>query len=94
MASVGAEQVDLDFMAPLSEAREQMGEAQVLSGNIDPVRVLRDGTPDSIAAALEECRRQARGCYIVCAGCEVPRDTPPANVEAMCRFARTRQPAA
>ena len=89
MASLGAELVDLDWMAPISEAREQMGERQTLAGNIDPVRVLRDGTPDSIAAALAECHRQARIRYIVCAGCEVPRGTPEANLRAMTCYAET-----
>jgi MtaA/CmuA family methyltransferase len=89
MAVVAAEQVDLDWMAPLSEARKEMGASQTLAGNIDPVRVLRDGTPDAILSALEECFRQASGRYIVSAGCEVPRDTPEPNLRAMTRFAET-----
>jgi len=46
--------VDLDWMAPLDKARNVMGSEQVLLGNIDPVKVLRNGTPDSI-------QRPARG---------------------------------
>ena len=61
---------------------------QVLAGNIDPVAVLRNGTPDLITAAIAECHRQAGPRYIVGAGCEVPRDTPPANLAAMRDFAR------
>ncbi len=33
---------------------------QVLLGNIDPVRVLRDGTPESITAAIAECHAASR----------------------------------
>ncbi len=88
MATVRAQQVDLDWMAPLSEARSQMGPAQVLCGNIDPVRVLQNGIPASIQAALTECHRQAGGRYIVSAGCEVPRGTPPANLHTMVEYAR------
>jgi MtaA/CmuA family methyltransferase len=87
MAKVEAEHIDLDWMASIGEARQQMGSSQVLAGNIDPVRVLREGTPESITAALEECFRQAHGRYIVAAGCEVPRDTPEPNLRAMTRFA-------
>ncbi len=94
MGSLGAEQVDLDWMAPIADARARMGTSQVLAGNIDPVRVLRNGTPESVWAALEECLQQAQGCYIVSAGCEVPRDTPEANLRAMTRFAETRRFAA
>jgi len=91
MGETGAEIIDLDFLTPLSEARAAMPQAQVLLGNIDPVRVLRDGTPASIEAALAECHAQAGAAYIVGAGCEIPRGTPIENVEAMARFARERQ---
>jgi MtaA/CmuA family methyltransferase len=91
LAGIGrlaCEIVDLDFMVPLSEAREEMGSGQVLLGNIDPVRVLRDGTRESIAVALAECHRQAGPRYIVSAGCEVPRDTPVENLRALSDYAR------
>jgi MtaA/CmuA family methyltransferase len=89
MGRLGCEIVDLDFLAPIAEARAQMGPAQILLGNIDPVRVLRDGTPESVAAAIGECHRQAGSRYIVGAGCEVPRDTPPANFRALVEYAHT-----
>ncbi|MBZ5562410.1 MAG: uroporphyrinogen decarboxylase family protein [Acidobacteriia bacterium] len=88
MGQLGCEIVDLDFLAPVAEGRAAMGPQQVLLGNIDPVRVLRNGTPDSVYAAIEECHRQAGPRYIVGAGCEVPRDTPPENVRALVRYAR------
>jgi MtaA/CmuA family methyltransferase len=88
MGSLGCDVVDLDTLVPLAEAREKMGPGQVLLGNLDPVRDLREGTPDSIRAALGECRRQAGPKYIVAAGCEVPRGTPAANIQAMVQFAR------
>ena len=72
MAATGADMIDLDSMAPLDEARAEMGPGPVLPGNIDPVRVMRDGTPEAIEAALAECHRQAGPRYIVAAGCEVP----------------------
>ncbi len=91
MGETGAEIIDLDYLTPLSEARAAMPEPQVLLGNIDPVRVLRDGTPESIEAALSECYAQAGRAYITGAGCEIPRGTPLENVEAIARFARERQ---
>lgn len=89
MGRIGADMVDLDWMAPVGEAREQMGPRQALSGNIDPVSVLRNGTPESVAAAIAECHRQAGPRYIVNAGCEVVRDTPAENLRAICEYART-----
>lgn len=88
IGTLGCELVDVDSMVPLARCREAMGPDQVLTGNLDPVKVLRGGTPESITEALGECHRQAGGRYIVAAGCEVPRDTPEANLRAMCAFAR------
>jgi MtaA/CmuA family methyltransferase len=79
--------VDLDFLTSLSEGRAAMGPDQVLLGNLDPVRALRDGTPDSVYAAVAECHAQAGSRYIVGAGCEVPRGTPVENIRAMARYA-------
>ena len=89
MGALGCEIVDLDSMAPLSEAREKMGPDQILLGNIDPVAVLRDGTPETVFTAIEACHRQAGSRYIVGAGCEVTRDTPPENVLALRDYARS-----
>jgi uroporphyrinogen-III decarboxylase len=88
MGQLGCDLIDFDSMAPLAEARKKMGLRQVVLGNLDPVRDLRDGTPESVYAAVAECHRQAGRRFIVGAGCEVPRDTPPANLHAMVRYAR------
>ena len=88
MGQTGADIVDLDFLSPIHEGRAAMGDRQVLLGNIDPVRALRDGTPESITAAVAECHRQAGPRFIVGAGCEVPRGTPPEKLMAMARYAR------
>ena len=82
MVQTGADIIDLDFLAPMSEARAEMGPNQVLLGNVDPVRVMRDGTPEEVRAAFEECYRQAGPRYIVGAGCEIPIGTPDANFYA------------
>ncbi len=89
MGRLGCEIVDLDWMSPLSEGREKMPPSQVLLGNIDPVAVLRNGTPDSVRDAIAECHRQAGSRYIVSAGCEVTRDTPAENIWAMHDYARS-----
>lgn len=92
MGRLGAEIVDLDFLAPVEEARRVMGPDQVLLGNIEPVGVLRNATPEAVAAAVAECHRQAGPRFIVGAGCEVVRDTPHANLRAMMRYAREHKP--
>lgn len=92
MGKTGADIIDLDFPAPMADARLAMGPSQMLLGNVDPVRCLRDATAEEIWAGLEACHRAAGSRYIVGAGCEVPRDTPTENVRAMVRYARTHRP--
>ena len=86
MASLGCEIVDIDSKVSLAKARAAMGPDQVFSGNIDPVKTLRNGTPASVAAAIAQCHAEAGLRYIIAAGCEVPRDTPAENVRAMFRL--------
>lgn len=88
MGRLGCEIVDLDYMVPLTEGRAKMGPDQVLLGNLDPVRAVRNATPASIAAAIAECHHQAGPRYIVGAGCEIPRDTPHENVRAFAKYAQ------
>ena len=90
MAKTGADIVDLDSLAPMDQARAEMGPEQALLGNIDPVRVLLHGDPETVRAGLAECHRQAGARYIAGAGCEVPRGTPEANLLAMTRYAHAR----
>lgn len=89
MGHLGCEIVDIDFKVPMGLAREKTGPHQVLLGNINPVATLRDGTPESVRAAVADCHAQAGPRFIVGAGCEVTRDTPLANLRAMCDYART-----
>jgi MtaA/CmuA family methyltransferase len=92
MGNLGCEIVDLDSLAALHDARQKMGPDQILLGNMNPVAVLRNGTRDQVAAAAAECHHQAGPCFIVGAGCEVPRDTPHPNLRALCDYAAQHAP--
>ncbi len=92
MGKLGCDIVDLDSLSPLADGRQQMGANQVILGNLNPVTVLMDGTPETVNAGIAECHRQAGARFILGAGCEVPRDTPPENLRALCEYARTHAP--
>jgi MtaA/CmuA family methyltransferase len=83
MGSLGCELVDIDCKVSLAAARRAMGPGQILSGNLDTVNTLRNGTPATVAAAVAQCHAEAGPRYVIAAGCEVPRDTPAENVRAM-----------
>jgi MtaA/CmuA family methyltransferase len=88
MGRLDSDIVDIDSLTPMDQARAAVAPHQVLLGNIDPVRVLRAGTPKQVYEAAAGCHRAAGDGFIVSAGCEVVRDTPAANVHALLRYAR------
>ncbi len=91
MGRLGADIVDLDYPVDMREGRARMPN-QVLLGNVEPVGVMRNAAPDRVTAALTDCHDAVGARYIVGAGCELVRDTPEANVRAMCAFARDTAP--
>ncbi len=88
MGRLGCEITDLDYPVPAVEARDKIGPGRLLGANLHPVRDMRDGTPESIATALDEFRRAAGPLFIIEAGCEIPRGTPDANMHALKEYAR------
>ena len=93
LRDVPADIVDLDSMVAVADARRKLGTARCLAGNINPVSVVKDGSPSTITDALVACFHGAGDRrYAVAAGCEIPRDTPPGNLLAMARFAQGHAP--
>lgn len=87
LATVGTDILDIDYMVPLDRARAVVGDQITLCGNFDPVSVLKDGTPQQIAAAAQKCIDDAGGPdsrFILQPGCEVPPGTAVENLRAFC----------
>jgi uroporphyrinogen decarboxylase len=76
-------------MVPVSQGREKMGQSQIICGNIDPVSVLQNSSPEQIHQAIEQCHKEAGGNFIVGAGCEVTRNTPPENLRVLTDYAHS-----
>jgi MtaA/CmuA family methyltransferase len=84
MAKTKADVIDVDWMVPLDQAREKVGEEVALCGNIDPSGVLLQGTPETVAATAAECIRKGGDRFLLMPGCEVPQHTPKENIRAFC----------
>ena len=82
MAQSGAEIVDLDWMVDLGEAAKAFGDGPAPCGNFDPVDVMLRGTPEKVAAATRSCAAAGGPRHFSAAGCEIPDDTPEANMRA------------
>ncbi|NUP99282.1 MAG: uroporphyrinogen decarboxylase family protein [Armatimonadetes bacterium] len=86
-ATLGCELVDVDYLGDLATARRELPETALL-GNIDPVSVLFQASPEVVAARLAECHAVCGTRFVVGAGCEVPKQTPHENLRALVDYAR------
>jgi len=87
LARVEADIVDVDAVVKIAEARARMGPRQVLLGGIDPVRVFANGTPELVRQKAAECEASGGPRYILGGGCELPPETPAANLHALLEYA-------
>ncbi len=75
----------VDNCESLKELKEAYGNRVAISGNVVPVEVLRDGTPEEIAENVRFCIGQAADnpCgYNLCPGCTTPVGTSKENMTA------------
>ena len=53
-------------------------------GNLDPIRILREGSPSDVKEATKKVVQGGKGGgYIFCTGEGITHDTPEENVRAM-----------
>jgi len=83
IAELGIDLLDVDHMVEMAAVRQALGASVVLTGNINPVEVLR-GTPEAIRTAVLDTYQTVGNPYMVNAGCEIPSGTPAANLRALC----------
>jgi MtaA/CmuA family methyltransferase len=89
LGQLGCDLLDVDSPVPFEQARAQTGPQQALIGNLDPVRDVRNGSPESIQKSLDALQHKAGERWVVAAGCEIVRDTPHENLQAMRIFAES-----
>ncbi|MEO1010899.1 MAG: uroporphyrinogen decarboxylase family protein, partial [Bacteroidota bacterium] len=76
--------VDLDHLVDMEEAYHLLGDNIVRCGNLDPVSVvLRKNSEEVHTASKELCHKEIGRKFLFSAGCEVPVQTPVANIKAM-----------
>ena len=91
MGQTGADIIDLDFPTPLGHARRAMRpDAGAARQHRPGAGLARRHAGHRWKPRWRSATEQAGAAYICGAGCEVPRGTPHANLEAMARFARSR----
>lgn len=85
MAEIGADAVELDYKTDTRAIRRTFGDRMTLFGTIDPVGVMRNGTPELV----ERKARELLEIYadsprlVLNAGCALPPDTPEENIRRL-----------
>jgi uroporphyrinogen decarboxylase len=82
VGQTGADIIDVDWMVDIPAAIAACPGA-LINGNFDPVAVMLQGTPDDVKAATRRNLADGGDRLCVSPGCEVPRDTPHANLKAL-----------
>lgn len=84
LPQTGADMIDLDFMVDMERAADIFPEDCCICGNIHPVELMLQGTPEQIKEDVRRCMNiQNRNRSFIAPGCEIPRDTPEENVYAL-----------
>ncbi|HUW63029.1 MAG TPA: uroporphyrinogen decarboxylase family protein [Candidatus Bathyarchaeia archaeon] len=72
------------------EARSITGNRVCLCGNVDPIRILQNGTPDQVRQEVHRIvtHLTPHGGHLLNSGEMIPRDTPEQNIQAYIESAR------
>lgn len=81
LARTGANALNVDQTNDLKKSREILGRDVLLFGNLDPVRVIAHGSPETIRAAVQ--READAGVDAVMPGCDLYLQTPAENMRAL-----------
>jgi uroporphyrinogen decarboxylase len=81
VAQSGADVVDIDWMVDI-EAASRICATSAVCGNFDPVAVMLQGTSETVRQAVKRALDLGGSRCFSMAGCDLPEETPRANLEA------------
>jgi uroporphyrinogen decarboxylase len=90
MAATGVQGLSIGPMVNLAEAAKRVPDDCVLMGNIDPVRVMANGSPEDVRCAVRNLGEQMKTVenFVVATGCDLPPETPLENIVVLIDEAR------
>ncbi len=80
----------LDHKVDLAFAKKELQGVVCIAGNVDPVTVLNDGTPEYVEEVSTNCISAAAegGGYVLCPGCDIPPSVSLENIQAFIKSTR------
>ena len=84
MCATGACALSLDSPVDLRAAASRVGHEVILIGNIDPVGIMVQQSPQEVACATRRLLDSMAQCdsFILSTGCDLPYETPHENIDA------------
>jgi len=85
MCATGAASISLDEPVDLPGIAPRVSPNIVISGNLDPVGVMVEGSPDTVRASVRELLEKMRPYpnFVLATGCDLAPDTPLENIAAL-----------
>jgi uroporphyrinogen decarboxylase len=89
----GAQVLSVDYKVDLGRVRELLGGRMAFAGNMNPVAVMQNASPEAVAKSCRECLAKIGDTpgYILMPGCDIPPGVPLPNLRAMVETASERR---
>lgn len=86
----GASCISLDHKTDMAKARETLHGRMCFAGNIDPVKVMLQGTVEDVETTCKEVIKTAGadGGFVLMPGCDIPPTVPYENIRKFIQVAR------
>lgn len=91
LKEIGFSGFSVDNCEDLFTLKGYLGESMLISGNVPPVDILRNGDAQDVIQSVKECIEKAADSpcgYLLSAGCQIPIGTPRENLAAYIYAAR------
>ncbi len=84
MVETGAAAMHFGNLVDIPQALTEVPEHMLVMGNLDPVGIFKQATPEQVAAATTNLLEKTRGAknFVISSGCDLPPAVPEANLEA------------
>ena len=84
MVATGARALHFGNRIDMAQVLKEVPEELLVMGNLDPVGIFKQGTPEQVAAATTALLEQTRGArnFVLSTGCDLPPHVPEANLRA------------
>ncbi|MEJ2314929.1 MAG: uroporphyrinogen decarboxylase family protein, partial [Nitrospirota bacterium] len=90
MPETGASCISLDHKTDMGKAKETLHGKMCFAGNVDPVAVMLQGTPEQVETTCKGIIEKVGtdGGFVLMPGCDIPPTVPYENIQTFIRTAR------